>query len=684
LAGPTARDTIESVSSYLVTGGTGFLGRNLIQRLLARAETTEVLVLVRAKSRDRLASLAESWTNGTKVRPLVGDLTAPGLGIADDDREALRGKIDHLVHLAAVYDLTATEEANRTANVDGTARVVELANELRVGHLHHVSSVAVAGDHRGRYTEDNFDVGQRLTSPYHATKFEAEALVRDKARVPWRVYRPAIVVGDSRTGEMDKVDGPYFVLPLISGLGTALARIPAPVSRVPLVVPDLGATNIVPVDYVVDAMAYLMHADGLDHRAFHLVNPVPQPLVDVYNAFAREAGAPTVTAAIPRQVIEPVERLARPLAGLLARAPGAAIARDVALRQLGIPADVPAHAAFPTVFDSTATQQALAGSGIVVPRLEEYAGALWRYWRRELDPFRARRRQPGGPLAGRRVVITGASSGIGRATALKVARLGGVPLLVARRTEELEHVREEVERAGGQAHVYSCDITQSESVDALVKRMVADHPGIDMLVNNAGRSIRRSVKLSQDRFHDYERTMAVNYFGAVRLTMRLLPHMAQRRFGHVVNISSIGVQTNPPRFSAYVASKAALDAFARIAASETYGDGITFTTIHMPLVRTPMIRPTKIYNAFPAKSPEDAADLVVRALVRRPKHIGTALGTFGAVSYTLAPRVVDAVLHIAYQVFPDSAAASGDGTVPTTSLSDGARAMMRLLPGVHW
>ena len=678
------------MTTYLVTGGTGFLGRRLIQRLLIRgggggacdsdqSRGIEVLVLVRQQSRTKLAELAQSWPNATAVRPVVGDLTAPGLGL---DRAALPDTIDHLVHLAAVYDMTASEEANRAANVDGTARVVELANTLRVGCLHHVSSVAVAGDHRGTFTEEHFDVGQRLTSPYHATKFEAEALVRDKARVPWRVYRPSIVVGDSTTGEMDKVDGPYYLLPLISAVGTALGRLPV---TAPLVLPDLGATNIVPVDYVVDAMAYLMHADGLDHRAFHLVNPRPQPLVEVYNAFARQAGAPRVTVTLPRQVVAPVERLARPVAGLLGRLPGATAARDMALTQLGVPAEIVPHASFRTVFDSTATQAALAPSGLAVPELDDYAGALWKYWRQELDPFRARRRQPGGPLAGRRVVITGASSGIGRATALKVARLGGVPLLVARRTEELEHVKTEIERAGGQAHVYSCDITQSESVDALVKRMVADHPGIDMLVNNAGRSIRRSVKLSSDRFHDFERTMAVNYFGAVRLTMRLLPHMAERRFGHVVNISSIGVQTNPPRFSAYVASKSALDAFARIAASETYGDGITFTTIHMPLVRTPMIRPTKIYNAFPAKSPDEAADMVVRALVQRPKHIGTALGTFGAVSYTLAPRVVDAVLHIAYQVFPDSAAAAGDGApVPTTSLSNGARAMMRLLPGVHW
>jgi NAD(P)-dependent dehydrogenase (short-subunit alcohol dehydrogenase family) len=488
------------------------------------------------------------------------------------------------------------------------------------------------------------------------------------------VYRPSVVVGDSRTGDVDKVDGPYYVFPAIG----ALSRLPA---RPPVLVPELGATNIVPVDYVADAMAHLMDAPGHDRRAFHLVNPRPQSVVGVYNAFAAAAGAPRAIPAIPRGLADPAIKAARPLVGLLGRAPAAGLVRDAALRQIGVPAQVLPHLSFPSVFESTATQAALAGSGLAVPRLSEYAGVLWRYWAAHLDPSRARRRQPGGPLAGRRVVITGASSGIGRATAVRVAREGGVPLLVARRTDELEHLKTEIERTGGQAHVYSCDLTQAESVDTLVKRLIADHPGIDMLVNNAGRSIRRSIRLSYDRFHDFERTMALNYFGAVRLTLGLLPHMAERRFGHIVNVSTIGVQTNPPRFSAYVASKAALDAFSRIAASEVYGDGITFTTIHMPLVRTPMIRPTKIYNAFPARSPDEAADMVVRALVRRPKHLGTPLGTFGAVSYTLAPRLADAVLHVAYQAFPDSTAAGGPGT---TSLPNAAKAIMRLLPGVHW
>jgi NAD(P)-dependent dehydrogenase (short-subunit alcohol dehydrogenase family) len=259
-----------------------------------------------------------------------------------------------------------------------------------------------------------------------------------------------------------------------------------------------------------------------------------------------------------------------------------------------------------------------------------------------------------------------------------------VPLLVARSADKLEELRGEIVAAGGTAFVYPCDITDEEAVAATVKQMLADHPdGIDFLVNNAGRSIRRSVQLSYDRLHDYERTMSLNYFAAVRMILALLPHMTERQFGHVVNISSIGVQTAPPRFSAYVASKAALDAFSRVVASETYGDGVTFTTIHMPLVRTPMIRPTRIYDAFPTLTPEDAAEMVVRALTDRPKRISTRLGTFGEVSYAVAPKLVDAVLHVAYRVFPDSRAAGGQGD-DGPSLTRGARAMVRLLPGVHW
>jgi NAD(P)-dependent dehydrogenase (short-subunit alcohol dehydrogenase family) len=667
---------------YLVTGATGFLGRHLLARLLARPDA-EITCLVR--SPERLAARTARILGHERLVAVRGDLTEDGLGLTDADAEGLTG-VDHVVHLGAVYDMTASDAANRAANVEGTRRVLELAERLGAGLFHHVSSVAVSGDHPGRFTEADFDTGQHLGSPYHATKYAAEALVRGQSAVPWRVYRPAIVVGDSRTGEMDKVDGPYYLLPAIEGVARALGPA-APVARaVPIPVPDLGATTIVPVDYVADAMDHLMHAEGLDGRAFHLVSP-PVPVVEVYNAFAEAAGAPRLAQVIPDGVAAPARAVAGRLGELVGRVPEVIELRDALLVEIGIPPEVLPHMSFRTVFDDTETRAALAGTGISCPRFADYAPALYRYWRENLDPNRARRPGPRGPLDGRTVMITGASSGIGRDTALRVAAEGGIPLLVARRAEELEKVRAEIEERGGQASTYACDITDGEAVTKLVSRALADHGRVDMLVNNAGRSIRRSVRLSYDRFHDYERTMSINYFGAVRLTLALLPHMTRRRFGHIVNISSIGVQTNPPRFSAYLASKAALDTFARVVSSETYGDGVTFTIIHMPLVRTPMIAPTSIYKAFPTRSPAEAAEMVMDALRRRPKHIGTTLGTLGSLSQTLAPRLTDAVLHVAYRVFPDSRAARGDAADPSaemSALSRGARAMARVLPGIHW
>src|SRR5207244_7561630 len=216
---------------------------------------------------------------------------------------------------------------------------------------------------------------------------------------------------------------------------------------------------------------------------------------------------------------------------------------------------------------------------------------------------------------------------------------------------------------GRTASVCAADLSDMASIRRLPAAWLSIYRHVDRLVNKAGRSIRRSIALSYDRFHDFERTMQLNYFGAVKLIIGLLPTMRERGFGHIVNISSIGVQTNPPRFSAYVASKAALDAFTRVVASEVLGDGVTFTTIHMPLVRTPMIAPTKIYDAFPAITPEEAGELIVEALSSRPKHMGTRLGTLGEVSYALAPKAVDRLLHLAYRIFPDSAASKGETAI---------------------
>ena len=267
--------------------------------------------------------------------------------------------------------------------------------------------------------------------------------------------------------------------------------------------------------------------------------------------------------------------------------------------------------------------------------------------------------RPASTLAGKRVLVTGASSGIGEATARAVASRGGRVLLVARREEELARVAEEIRSAGGSATAYPCDLTDETSVKALVETVLADHGGVDMLVNNAGRSIRRSLAASYDRMHDFERTMEINYFAPVRLMLGLLPSMVEQGDGHVVNVLSWGVQVKAPKFAAYLASKSALDVFSRVAGRELYGDGVTFTNVRMPLVRTPMIGPTELYANSPALSPEQAAERIVRALEERPVTADTVIGRVAEVCNLALPRLSDAVLHQVSRRFPDSKAALG-------------------------
>ncbi|HEX4466424.1 MAG TPA: SDR family oxidoreductase, partial [Solirubrobacteraceae bacterium] len=504
---------------------------------------------------------------------------------------------------------------------------------------------------------------------------ESERLIREQPYVAWRVYRPGVVVGDSQTGEMDKVDGPYYFFKAIQRLRGVLPQ------WVPLVGVDLGRTNIVPVDWVADALEHVAHQPNMDGRAFHLTDPRAQRVDDLINELAEAAHAPRFAVSVDKRLTDALPKW--PLQ-LVAALPPFKQVSNLALRELGIPREVISHMELVPRFDNAQTEHALAGTKFEQPPpLNTYADKLWDYWEREMEPTRSRGRTLKEALTARHVVITGASSGIGRSTALKVAAAGGVPLLVARNVENLEEVRAEIVAGGGTAFVYAADISDMESVEGLLERMLADHRNIDMLVNNAGRSIRRSIALSYDRFHDFERTIQLNYFGAIKLIIGLLPHMRERGSGHIVNVSSIGVQTNPPRFSAYVASKSALDAFTRVVASEVIGDGVTFTTIHMPLVRTPMIAPTKMYDAFPTLSPEEAADMITEALRRRPKEMGTRIGRFGEVAYTLSPSMVDRLLHLAYRVFPDSAAAKGNKEAEE-HVSFEQIAMATLTRGVHW
>ncbi|MFL6172082.1 MAG: SDR family oxidoreductase [Marmoricola sp.] len=667
--------------SYFVTGATGFIGRYLVTELLANREGT-IYLLCRDGSRARLDALITQWGGSSRLVPVIGDLRADQLGVDPDWIAEHDGKIDHFFHLAAIYDMTASDEMNEELNVGGTRAALSLAGAVSAGVFHQVSSIAASGDYHGLFDESMFDEGQGLPSAYHRTKFESERIVREESPVPWRVYRPAVVVGHSETGAMDKIDGPYYFFPLFKRMRDNLP------SWLPLVGVDLGDTNVVPVDYVAKAMDYLGHLPDHDGQAFHLVNPEPQNTVELVNTFAAAAKAPQFATPIDRSVTNRLPtallpRQFRPsaLVGAALRTAPAHLLLSQTMGRVGIPPEVLEHVSFPTVYASKSTQKALAGSGLAVPDLESYAGTLWSYWEEMLDDSIKADRAAVSALKGKTVVITGASSGIGLVTAVQVAKAGAVPILVARGKDKLEQTKALIESQGGKAYAYGCDLSDLQAIDALTTQLSGDFEHIDYVVNNAGRSIRRSLKLSEDRFHDFERTMQLNYFGAIRLVMGLLPKMREQKSGHIVNISSIGVLTNPPRFSAYVASKAALDAWSNVVSSELVGDGVSFTSIHMPLVRTPMIAPTKMYDRFPTISPGQAASMVISALVERPHEINTLTGNLGALAHTLAPKVAFRILNLAYQVFPDSAAAKGESPAAPTN----EQVMLsRVLKGVHW
>ncbi len=636
--------------NYFVTGATGFIGKFLIERLLQR-EDPKIYVLVRESSKDKFDALRERYGEaGKNLHAVYGDITTPGLVSAADFKK-LAGKIDHFFHLAAVYDMGMDDETADRVNNEGTRNAVNFANDLGGPvKLHHASSVAIAGsDFVGRFTEDMFDEGQKLTHPYYRTKFQSEAIVRDEAKVPFRIYRPGAVVGDSRTGEMDKIDGPYYFFKTIQKISYGVPK------WMPLLGIQGGRVAIAPVDYVAAAMDWIAHKDGLDGQAFFLIQSHSPTVGELMQTLLEAAHGPNVAKnfelpAIPRGM--------KAMAGKV----GARVPSQVKKRvadALGVPPSVLGYAFNRAIFDDKKARTALKGSGIACPDIKDYADKLWQYWELQLDLEVKVPRKAIQKLAGKVVMVTGASSGIGFNVAKKLGAAGAKVILVARTRDKLEEAQKIIQKSGGEAHVYPCDLSDMAAIDKCAQAVLKDFGHVDVLVNNAGRSIRRAVFESLDRFHDFERTMQLNYFGCVRMILNLLPSMGKRKSGQIVNVSSIGVLANAARFSAYVASKAALDAFSRCLSAEVKHLNIDITAIYMPLVRTPMIAPTKIYNYVPAWSPEHAADTVLRAILEKPKSIATAMGTAAQLSYALWPKLNDYILNKGFNLFPSSSASKG-------------------------
>jgi NAD(P)-dependent dehydrogenase (short-subunit alcohol dehydrogenase family)/thioester reductase-like protein len=630
---------------------------------------------VRPGSRAKLDALRREWgADAGSIVAVEGDLTGGLLDVSGEERARLRGRIQHFFHLGALYDLNAAAPDLERVNVLGTRNAIDFAQDIGAGCFHLVSSIVSAGSYPGTFTEDMFEQAEGLDHPYFGTKHRSEGLVRRTCRVPWRIYRPGMVVGDSRTGVIDKIDGPYYFFKAIQQLRDHIPR------WVPLIGFEGGHVNLVPVDFVADALVHLAHAPDQDGRCFHLTDPTDRRVGPVLNLFAKAAHAPTMTlrlepavlAALPHVSGTGIEAL-RPLRRIV----------DQLLHDLGVPRSMLGLLNYPTRFDASRAQTLLTQAGIAVPRLEDYAWRLWDYWERHLDPDLFRDRSLRGAVRDKKVLITGGSSGIGRATALKLGEAGAHVIIVARDPDKLARIRAEIEARDGRVSVYSCDIAEPEACGRFIAQVLAEHGHVDILINNAGRSIRRGIEATYARFHDYERLMRINYFAAVRVTLGMLPAMVERRIGHVISISSIGVLSNAPRFAGYNASKAALEAFSRCAGAEYSDRGIRFTVVNMPLVRTPMVAPTKIYQQFPLIEPDQAADIVCDAIIHQPERLATRLGLFAQLMGMFAPRISEALMSESFRMYPDSEAASGTATRDAPA-SPEMVAFASLMRGIHW
>lgn len=659
---------------YFVTGATGFVGRFLVSKLLERGGT--VYALVRPGSELRFEQLRQRYpAAGERLRAVRGDLSEALLGVAPAVQAELRGQIDHFFHVAAIYDLEASAEKQQIANVEGTRHAVHCAQVLEAGCFHHVSSIAVAGMYDGSFSEDMFEEAGDLSQPYFRTKHESEAVVRRECRRPWRIYRPSSIVGHSQTGEIDKIDGPYYAFKLLQKTRRLLPQ------WMPLVGVDSGRFNIVPVDFVVAAMDYLAHQPDLDGECFHLTNPEHYTSGEMLNIFADAGHAPRFAVRLDAKVfsfmpsglgdtlgkLPPVKRMVRLILGSFGMPPGAAALFN-----------------WNTRFENRFTRRALKGSGIEVPKLETYASRLWDFWERNLDPDLFIDQTLEGNVRGKLVLITGGGSGIGLATAQRLADAGARVVIVGRTLEKLEAAQRSIAAVDGVCHTCACDLADLAACDALIDQVQAEHGPIDILINNAGRSIRRAVEHSYDRFHDFERTIQINYYAPLRLALRVLPGMAARRRGHIINISSMGVLGPPPRFSAYVASKSALEGWTRCAETEYVNLKVHFTNINMPLVRTPMISPTKVYDYAPALTPEQAADMVVEAVIHKPSRLASDMGRFQQIWNVVAPKIYAASMNSIFRMFDTPAgkakAIEGQSEEPTNEQV----AIAALIKGVHY
>lgn len=630
-------------SSAFITGATGFIGRYVVRNLLTQGHT--VHALVRPASRKSRASIIQDLNDhaaqSAGVLAIVeGDLAHKCMALSDADLELIAGT-DHVFHLAALYDLEASTDNLTLANTTGTQNLCDcLVERSYAGRLHHVSSIAVAGDYSGTYKESMFDEGQTHPHPYHRSKFEAEKIVRDSS-LDYRVYRPGSVIGHSETGFIDSIDGIYYAF---AGIASAASILP---SWVKIPIPKIsGGLNVVPVDFVANALTHISLNSDSKEKTFHLTDPSSPSITKLLATLLKVAGGPRL-GQMPGKLPIPAPAKALSMLPIFKAIKGGFLEEF----------DMPPEEVFEAMnlkvkFDSSHTLAALTGTDIACPEFKSYAKYIYRYYTDHLNPALHREDFYREKLSGKLIVITGASRGIGQSAAEIAGKAGAHVILVARNADDLATVTKGIQERGGQATAYQADLSSYDDIDSIAERIINDLGPIDALIHNAARSIRRPIGESLERFHDFERTMRLNYFAPVRLTLKLLPSLIETQ-GSVVMVLTLGVLMPGPFFSAYLPTKAALDVFGDVLASEYTHRGLHVASIYLPLVKTAMMAPTKEYaDRVDLMTPTKAAHMILDGVAHRKRRVMLPVGRLFSLANRLAPGPTSRVLNLLRRTFP--------------------------------
>jgi thioester reductase-like protein/NADP-dependent 3-hydroxy acid dehydrogenase YdfG len=627
---------------YFVTGGTGQIGRFLIPRLLERGGT--VYLLVSATALGEFARLRIAWgASDAQLVPVVGDLTRMRLGVSQQMQGKLKHKLDHFFHLATRFDIGADGEAQAKSNVDVVRRALGLAESLHAGCFHLLSSTAAAGRYSGTFSEQMFGEAQKLENPYYANYHYAERLVRNVTRIPWRIYRPGIIVGNSDDGRVTEANGLYYFFEALRSLGEALP----PWERG--VIADGGHLNLVPADYVGEALDHLAHLKKRNGECFMLTHPLGTSAGQVMQLLVRLAGGPGL-AVVP-------QRLPYWLVALRPGAPGYGLIERF-LAPFSVPVEALALVTSPTRFDGSTTQVLLEQGDIHCPDFEDYAEELWRYWQdkvsdpakrgallaRVVDGVRGRRNPTALSRAvkGRIVVVAGATGKLGRECALQLGEAGAVVIIVGSGKRRLQTLVERFVRIGvSPPPVYTGDVTDPVACASVVQRVLRDYGHVDVLLNcdkQAGSGTDRARASG---------TEGESQLAASHLVSGFSPSMVARRQGHIVNVVAGGVLDSaalhdPSALLSLVstaASIAAKDVFSALLSAQLASCGVRYSHVALPALRQPADSSRRWVDDLLSITPDAAAQRVLKTLADQPTGMFRALGLTGSVVQGLAPEL---------------------------------------------